>query len=74
MMTWIFTMIGNISSDQNEIFTVTREVKDKVSGEIQTTADYSELGILLIVVTLLTLILPILFVIIINNSKYKTSE
>ena len=58
----------------NEIFTVTREVKDKVSGEIQTTADYSELGILLIVVTLLTLILPILFVFIINNSKYKTQE
>ena len=58
----------------NEIFTVTREMKDKVSGEIQTTADYSELGILLIVVTLLTLILPILFVFIINNSKYKTSE
>ena len=58
----------------NEIFTVTREVKDKVSGEIQTTADYSELGILLIFVTLLTLILPILFVFIINNSKYKTSE
>ena len=58
----------------NQIFTVTREVKDKVSGEIQTTADYSELGILLIVVTLLTLILPILFVYIINNSKYKTSE
>jgi hypothetical protein len=58
----------------NEIFTVTREVKDKVSGEIQTTADYSELGILLIVVTLLTLILPIVFVFIINNSKYKTQE
>ncbi|MDC3166676.1 hypothetical protein OA950_00250 [Candidatus Pelagibacter sp.] len=58
----------------NEIFTVTREVKDKVTGEIQTTADYSELGILLIVVTLLTLILPIFFVFIVNNSKYKTSE
>ena len=58
----------------NEIFTVTREVKDKVSGEIQTTADYSELGILLIVVTLLTLILPIVFVFIINKSKYKTTE
>ena len=58
----------------NEIFTVTREVKDKVTGEIQTSADYSELGILLIVVTLLTLILPIFFVIIINKSKYKTSE
>ena len=57
-----------------KIFIVTREVKDKVSGEIQTTADYSELGILLIVVTLLTLILPIVFVFIINNSKYKTTE
>jgi MFS family permease len=58
----------------NQIFTITREVKDKVSGEIQTTADYSELGILLIVVTLLTLILPIIFVFIINHSKYKTTE
>ena len=58
----------------NQVFTVTREVKDKVSGEIQTNADYSELGILLIIVVLLTLILPILFVFIINNSKYKTTE
>ena len=58
----------------NEIFTVTREVKDKVSGEIQTTADYSELGVLLIIVTLLTLILPIVFVLIIINSEYKTKE
>src|SRR5210317_2047586 len=58
----------------NQIFEVTRQVKDKVSGEIQTNADYSELGILLIIVTLITLILPILFVFIINNSKYKTSE
>ena len=31
-------------------------------------------GILLIVVTVLTLVLPIIFVFIINNSKYKTSE
>ncbi|NDG89913.1 MAG: hypothetical protein EBY59_04545, partial [Proteobacteria bacterium] len=58
----------------NQIFEVTRQVNDKVSGEIQTNADYSELGILLIIVTLITLILPIFFVFIINNSKYKTSE
>ena len=58
----------------NQIYTVTREVKDKVTQEIQTSADYSELGILLITVTLLTIILPIVFVFIINNSKYKTSE
>ena len=31
-------------------------------------------NVLLIFVTLLTLILPIVFVFIINNSKYKTSE
>ena len=58
----------------NEIFTVTREVKDKVTNEIQSTADYTELGILLIVTTLLTLVLPILFVFIINKTKYQTSE
>ena len=58
----------------NEIFIVTREVKDKVTNEIQSNADYSELGILLIVTTVLTLILPILFVFIINKSKYKTNE
>ena len=57
----------------NQIFVVTREVKSK-TGDITTQADYSELGILLIVVTLLTLILPIVFVFIINKSKYKTSE
>ena len=58
----------------NEIFTVTREVKDKVTNEIQSTADYSELGVLLIITTLITLILPIFFVIVINKSKLKTNE
>ena len=58
----------------NEIFLVTREVKDKVTNQIQSNADYSELGMLLIVTTILTLILPILFVFIINKSKYKTDE
>ena len=58
----------------NEIYLVTREVQNKVTNEIQSSADYSELGALLIVTTILTLILPILFVFIINRSKYKTSE
>ena len=51
----------------NEIFTITREVKDKVSNAILTTADYSELGLLLITVTLLTLLIPIIFVNIIQK-------
>ena len=58
----------------NEIFTVTREVKDKVTNAILTTADYSELGALLIIVTILTLVIPIFFVIFIQKTKLKTSE
>ncbi len=58
----------------NEIYTITREVKDKATNAILTTADYSELGILLITVTLLTLILPILFVFIIQKTRFKTLE
>ena len=58
----------------NEIYTITREVKDKVTNAILTTADYSELGILLITVTLLTLFIPILFVFIIQKTRFRTLE
>ncbi len=58
----------------NEIYIITREVKDKVTNAILTTADYSDLGILLITVTLITLIIPIVFVVIIQKTKFKTSE
>ena len=58
----------------NQIFTVTREVRDKVTEAILTTADYSELGILLITVTILTLVIPIFFVLIIQKSKLNTTE
>ena len=58
----------------NEIYTVTREVKDKVTNVILTNADYSELGFILITITVLTLIVPILFVLIVQKTKYNTSE
>ena len=58
----------------NEIFVVTRAVKDKVTDVILSTADYSELGILLISVTLLTLLVPILAVWLIQRSKFRTNE
>ena len=58
----------------NEIFTVTREVKDKVTGTIQSLANYSELGELLIVVTLITLLIPIMTVFLIQKTKLKTEE
>jgi hypothetical protein len=58
----------------NEAFVITREVKDKLSGSIITTADYSELGLLLITVLLVTLTVPIGMVIIIQNSRFKTND
>ena len=58
----------------NEIFIITRAVKDKVSGAVLSTANYSELGILLIIVTLLTLFIPIMTVWLVQKSKFKTDE
>ena len=52
----------------NQIFVITREVKSK-TGEITIQADYSELGILLLTVLLLTLTLPILATILIRKLK-----
>lgn len=58
----------------NEIFIITREVKDKVTNVIVGSADYSELGILLIVVVILTLLVPIITVWLIQKTKFKTDE
>ena len=60
----------------NEIFIITREVKDRITDQIQikTAADYSELGMLLIVVTLLTLIIPIMTVWFVQKSRFRTKE
>lgn len=44
----------------NQIFIVTREVKDAASGLVKTPADYSELGLLLVTVTTLGLCLPLI--------------
>ena len=52
----------------NEFFTITREVKNEI-GEIKTQADYSDLGTILIIVTLLTLIIPIVTTYIIKKMK-----
>ena len=52
----------------NEGFVITREVKTN-KGDIKVAEDYSELGMLLIVVCLLTLIIPILVTYIIKKIK-----
>ena len=58
----------------NEIFIITREVKDKVTNAMVNVADYSELGMLLIVVTIITLLVPVITVWVIQKTKFKTNE
>lgn len=58
----------------NEIYTVTREVRDKVTDAIESTADYSELGWLLISVTLIGFCAPLLTVLLVQRSPLRTSQ
>jgi hypothetical protein len=44
----------------NQVYTVTREVKDAATGAVQVPPDYGELGMLLITVVLVGLLLPML--------------
>ena len=46
----------------NQIFTITREVKDPSTGAVIIPADYSDLGVLLITVIVIGLVLPLLAV------------
>ena len=57
----------------NQIFTVTREVKDRVSGTVSVPAEYSELGILLISVTLIGLILPLSAIVLVKLTRSRTA-
>lgn len=56
----------------NQIFVVTREVKD-AAGEITVPADYSELGPLLITVTLIGLLLPLASIVLVKHSRFKNA-
>ncbi len=58
----------------NQAFTVTRQVVDRNTGQVTVAADYSELGILLILVALLVVALPLLAVALIQLSRFRTSE
>jgi hypothetical protein len=56
----------------NQIFSVSREVLDQVTGNVTLPADYSELGILLITVTCLSLLLPMLTILFIHKSAWRS--
>jgi len=50
----------------NQIFTVTREVQNRGTGVITVPADYSELGMLLITVTIIGLALPLVAILLVR--------
>ncbi len=56
----------------NEIFVITRGVKDQATGAIQTPADYSQLGELLIVQLLLGLVIPFSAILFAKLTKFKS--
>ena len=58
----------------NQVFTVTREVRDRATGEITMTADYSLLGWLLITVAVIAVAAPLLTTVVVQRSALKTNE
>jgi len=52
----------------NQIFTVTREVRDRATEVLKVAEDYSELGVLLITVVFIGLILPIVTILLVRKA------
>jgi hypothetical protein len=57
----------------NQLFTVTREVEDRATGEISVPADYSELGALMITAMLISLLLPLAAVGLIKLTRLRSA-
>ncbi len=58
----------------NQIYSVTREVRDRATGAVEVQADYSELGWLLLTVAAITVALPLLAIVIVQRSPLRTAQ
>jgi hypothetical protein len=58
----------------NEIFLVTREVRDRDTGAIKVAADYSELGWLLIAIAVIELCVPLVVILFVQRSRLRTTQ
>jgi len=58
----------------NQAFTVTREVKDALTGAVTTPADYSQLGELFILVAALSLMVPLATIYVVKNILFLIRE
>jgi hypothetical protein len=57
----------------NQIYTVTREVKDAGTGTVSVPADYSELGSLLITVTAIAFLLPLTAILLVKMTRLRSA-
>ncbi len=58
----------------NEIFVVTREVRDPATGAVTVAADYSQLGTLLILVAVIAVLVPLATVFLVQHSRLHTQQ
>jgi hypothetical protein len=58
----------------NQIYAVTREVRDRVTDAIQVPANYSELGWLLITVAVIAVVTPLLTIALVQHSRLRTQQ
>lgn len=58
----------------NQVFVVTRDVRDPVTGAIEIAADYSELGWLLISVAMIGVAIPLAVIVAVQNSRLRTEQ
>jgi hypothetical protein len=57
----------------NQLYEVKREVKDMATGQITVPADYSELGHLLITVTVIGFVLPLITILLVKHSRFRNA-
>ena len=57
----------------NQLYEVKREVKGIASGQVTIPADYSELGHLLITVTIIGFVLPLITILIVKHSRFRNA-
>jgi hypothetical protein len=57
----------------NQLFIVTREVRDRASGAIKVPADYSEVGVLMITATAIGVAVPLVTVAVVRALRLRTA-
>lgn len=58
----------------NRIFVITREVVDPATGQVTTPADYTQLGMLLVTVAVITVGAPLLTIVVIQKSRFRSTD